>query len=131
MRKILLVEDDELLQVLIRDELMDEGYEVVTARNGIEAMSLLTNSGHKEPDLIIMDIRMPKMDGIDTMGHILKSRLEKPVIIHSAYSGYRENPLTMAADAYLVKSHDFSQLKATVCELLDARRDEPLSAGVA
>ncbi|MGC9323880.1 MAG: response regulator [Desulfomonilia bacterium] len=127
MKRILLVEDDELLQVLIKDELIDDGYEVITARNGVEAMSVLKNGEYGEPDLIIMDIRMPKMDGLDTMGHILTSRIEKPVIIHSAFSGYRENPLAMAADAYLVKSHDFSQLKATISELLESGRPEAMT----
>ncbi|MDT8271831.1 MAG: response regulator, partial [Desulfomonilia bacterium] len=88
MRKILLVEDDELLQVLIRDELMDEGYEVVTARNGIEAMSFLTNSGHKEPDLIIMDIRMPKIGGMEALKKIRSSDTDTMIIMVSAFGDH-------------------------------------------
>jgi len=121
MKKILLVEDDSHLQFLIKEELVDEGYDVSVASNGKEALSRLFDGDETEPDLIILDIRMPKMDGLDTMGHILKSRLDKPVIIHSAYASYKDNPIAMTADAYVLKSHNFSRLKATISELLGSR----------
>ncbi|MCE5274719.1 MAG: response regulator [Deltaproteobacteria bacterium] len=124
MKKILLVEDDRHLQFLIKEELMEDGYEVMTASNGVEALSMIQTEISYEPDLIILDIRMPKMDGFETMGHILKSRLDSPIIIHSAYSGYKEHPLTMAAEAYIVKSHDFTTLKATISDVLE-KRDMP------
>ncbi len=118
MKRILLVEDDAHLQFLIREELAEEGYEVVVASDGVEAMSMLQSESSPRPDLIILDIRMPRMDGFETMGHILKSRVEAPVILHSAFSGYKNHPLSMAAEAYVVKSHDFSRLKAVVSEII-------------
>ncbi|MBN2297142.1 MAG: response regulator [Deltaproteobacteria bacterium] len=118
MKKILLVEDDIHLQFLIKEELSDDGYDVSIASNGREALNFLLESDEIEPDLIIMDIRMPKMDGVDTMGHILKSRIDKPLIIHSAYSSYKDDPLIMAADAYVLKSPDFTKLKAAICKLI-------------
>lgn len=121
MKKILLVEDDSHLQFLITEELKDEGYDVMSASNGKEALSLLFDEQRGEPDLIIMDIRMPKMDGIDALGHILKSKLDVPVVIHSAYVSYQDNPVAMTADAYVIKSHDFSRLKETVGTLLNSK----------
>jgi DNA-binding response OmpR family regulator len=121
MKRILLVEDDEHLQFLIKEELAEVGYEVMTASDGVEAMSMLQAEGVLSPDLIILDIRMPRMDGFETMGHLLKSKIDSPIIIHSAYSGYKNHPLTMAADAYIVKSHNFSELKETIRELLGLR----------
>jgi len=118
MKRILLVEDDEHIQFLIREELVENGYEVAIASDGVEAMKMLQAEGALSPDLIILDIRMPKMDGFETMGHILKSKIDSPIIIHSAYSGYKNHPLTMAADAYVVKSHNFTQLNETISELL-------------
>jgi DNA-binding response OmpR family regulator len=118
MKRILLVEDDEHIQFLIKEELVENGYEVIIASDGVEAMSMLQAEGALSPDLIILDIRMPKMDGFETMGHILKSKIDSPIIIHSAYSGYKNHPLTMAADAYVVKSHNFTQLNETISELL-------------
>ncbi len=118
MKRILLVEDDEHIQFLIKEELVENGYEVIIASDGVEAMKMLQAEGAPSPDLIILDIRMPKMDGFETMGHILKSKIDSPIIIHSAYSGYKSHPLTMAADAYVVKSHNFAQLNETISELL-------------
>jgi CheY-like chemotaxis protein len=129
MKKILLVEDDRHLQLLIAEELRDEGYEVMTASNGGEALSLLFERGLEAPDLIIMDIRMPRMDGIDAMGHILKSRLDVPVVIHSAYMSYRDNAVARTADAYIIKSHDLSRLKQTVADLIDRQVAETRAEG--
>ncbi|HPR52397.1 MAG TPA: response regulator [Deltaproteobacteria bacterium] len=125
MKRILLVEDDANLQFLIREELRDDGYDVTVASNGKEALSFLLEQHETEPDLIIMDIRMPKMDGIDALGHIIKSRIDRPIIIHSAYSSYRDDPLTMAADAYVLKSPDFTNLKSAISELLDNEHTGP------
>jgi DNA-binding response OmpR family regulator len=126
MKRILLVEDDEHIQFLIREELVENGYEVIIASDGVEAMSMLQAEGALSPDLIILDIRMPKMDGFETMGHILKSKIDSPIIIHSAYSGYKNHPLTMAADAYVVKSHNFTQLNETISDLLGMK--DPITA---
>jgi CheY-like chemotaxis protein len=126
MKKILLVEDEEHLQSLIRDELLDDGYEVTIASDGIEALNILNTKGI-DPDLIILDIRMPKMDGFETMGHILKSKIDVPIIIHTAYAGYQKHPLSLAADAYIVKSYNMCPLKNTISELLEKRRREAQS----
>jgi DNA-binding response OmpR family regulator len=129
MKRILLVEDDEHIQFLIREELVENGYEVIIASDGVEAMSMLQAEGALSPDLIILDIRMPKMDGFETMGHILKSKIDSPIIIHSAYSGYKNHPLTMAADAYVVKSHNFTQLNEAISEVLGMKAPITAVAG--
>jgi len=118
MKKILYVENDERLQRLIKEELGSDNYEVVAASNGKDALSLLMNGEGDSIDLIIMDLHMPKMDGIDTIGHIMKSEIDKPLIIYTGYSSYRDDPLAMAADAYILKSHDLSELKETVHHLI-------------
>lgn len=116
-KKILLIEDDERLQKLLESELGDEGYEAFIAAEGKEALDILKNQEYK-PDLIILDLRMPKMDGLETMGHMIKSHLNVPVIIHSAYSSYKDDAMALAADAYVVKSHDLTELKATIKNLI-------------
>jgi DNA-binding response OmpR family regulator len=131
MKRILLVEDDEHIQYLIKEELVENGYEVIIASDGVEAMKMLQAEGASSPDLIILDIRMPKMDGFETMGHILKSKIDSPIIIHSAYSGYKNHPLTMAADAYVVKSHNFTELNQTISMLLGMKDPIPAVVGVA
>ena len=121
--KILIVEDDANLLEALRYNMCKEGYDPFTASDGVEA---LETARRDKPDLIILDIRMPKMDGFETMGHILKSKIDSPIIIHSAYSGYKNHPLTMAADAYVVKSHNFTQLNEAISEVLGMK--DPISA---
>ncbi len=115
MTTILIVEDDKNQRLLYEQELKLEGYEVVTASDGKEA---LEKAQEQLLDLIVMDINMPKMDGIETMGKILDKNKEIPVIINTAYSNYKDNFMSWAADAYVVKSSDLSELKDTVKEIL-------------
>ncbi len=115
MATILVVEDDKNQRLLYEQELKLEGYEVVTASDGKDA---LVKIQEQLPDLIIMDINMPKMDGIETIGKILGKNKEIPVIINTAYSNYKDNFMSWAADAYIVKSSDLLELKNTVKEIL-------------
>ncbi len=115
MTTILVVEDDKNQRLLYEQELKSEGHEVVTASDGKDALEKIQE---QLPDLIIMDINMPKMDGIETMGKILGKNKEIPVIINTAYSNYKDNFMSWAADAYIVKSSDLSELKNTVKEVL-------------
>jgi len=118
MKNILIVEDDENLQQLLREELKDYGYAINTVSNGKEALDTLKDDDAVRPDLIILDLRMPKMDGFEMMGHMLKSRHDTPVIIHTAYSSYKNDVMALAADAYIVKSHDMTKLKKAIFEIL-------------
>lgn len=113
-----MVEDDKNVQRLLQEELNDDGYQISVASNGKEALSILKKKDEQKPDLIILDLRMPKMDGFETMGHILKSRQNTPVIIHTAYSSYKNDVMVMAADAYVEKSHDLTRLKDVIRELI-------------
>ncbi len=115
---ILVVEDDKNQRLLYEQELKLEGYGVVTAIDGKEALEKVKE---QQPDLIIMDINMPKMDGIETMGKILGKNKEIPVIINTAYSNYKDNFMSWAADAYIVKSSDLVELKNTVKEILSKK----------
>ncbi len=112
---VLVVEDDKNQRLLYEQELKLEGYDVVTASDGKDALEKVQE---QSPDLIVMDINMPKMDGIETMGKILGKNKEIPVIINTAYSNYKDNFMSWAADAYIVKSSDMSELKNTVKEIL-------------
>ena len=122
MTTILLVEDDKNQCLLYEQELRLEGYEVVTASNGKEALEKVQE---KLTDIIIMDINMPKMDGIEAMGRILSKNKEIPVIINTAYSDYKDSFMSWAADAYIVKSSDLSELKNTIKEILTKKIKEP------
>jgi len=115
MPKLLIVEDEENLRDLYEEDLIDAGYEVAKASNGKEAIDLVKKGGF---DLIIMDIRMPEMDGIETLGKVITMEKKIPVIIYTAYSNYKSNFMTWTADAYLTKSSNLDELKKKINELL-------------
>jgi len=118
MKRILLVEDDMNIQRLLQEELNDDGYAITVVSNGKEALPYLKGENGNKPDLIILDLRMPQMNGFETMGHIIKSRQGMPVIIHTAYASYRSDVMAMAADAYVEKSHDLTKLKDVIKDIL-------------
>ena len=115
MSKILLVEDDANQALLYQQELEDEGHEIALATNGREAVQMVEKA---PPDLIVMDISMPGMDGIEAMGRILAEHNKVPVILNTAYASYKDNFLSWSADAYVVKTSDLTELKETVARLL-------------
>jgi len=115
--KTVLVADDELtIRKLYERELTREGYNVVCASNAKEAIE---RSQDSQPDLVVMDIRMPGMDGIEAMGRILEAQNEIPVVINTAYSSYKDSFLSWSADAYVTKSSDLGELKDTIRRILD------------
>ncbi len=115
MTTILLVEDDKNQRLLYEQELRLEGYEIVTAAEGKEGLGKVQE---QPPDMIIMDINIPKMNGIETMGMILSKYKNIPIIINTAYSSYKDNFMSWAADAYIVKSSDLTELKNKIKEIL-------------
>jgi len=114
-KRILVVEDEEGLRLLYKEELEAEGYEVLTAQNGREAIQKL----EEEPDLIILDIVMPVMDGMEALGRIVGRERKIPIILNTSYPGYRRDFMSWAADAYVTKSTDLGELKDKVRELLE------------
>jgi two-component system, response regulator, stage 0 sporulation protein F len=117
--KILFVDDDPSLLKLYHEELTEEGYKVIVARNGKEAV---TRFSREKPNLVILDIRMPEMDGVTALNVILGKNRQVPIIFNTAYPQYRENFMTWGADAYLVKSPDLSELKQTIRQVLERRK---------
>mgnify|MGYP001493857444 FL=1 len=118
MSKILIVEDEQHQRELYAMELQDEGYEVDQAANGKDAVDKVKAGKY---DLVILDIRMPEMDGIEALGKILSRDKKIPIIIYTAYSNYKSNFMTWTADAYITKSSNLQELKDKIREILSAR----------
>ena len=113
---VLVVEDDLNQRALYEEELLEEGYRVITAGDGREALRQVESAN---PDLVVMDVNMPVMDGLDTLSQMLEGHSHLPVIINTAYASYKDSFTSWSADAYIVKSSDLTELKATVKRLLE------------
>ncbi len=118
MAKILIVDDEVNVRKLYGEELRNEGYDTVSAGTVAEALAAVEK---ESPDLIVLDIKLGEESGIECLMNIVKQRKGLPVILNSAYSVYRDNFQTWAADAYIVKSVDLAPLKEKIKDLLMTR----------
>jgi DNA-binding response OmpR family regulator len=115
-RLILVADDDAPILRLVRTKLQTDGYHVITAINGQEALDLFEN---EQPDLIVLDIMMPVMDGIEAMRRI-RTQSQVPIILLTARSSGRDKvrSLDMGADDYVTKPFDPDELSARVAAIL-------------
>ena len=114
--KILVVDDEELLVKGIRFNLQNEGYEVITGCNGLEAVMLCKN---ESPDLVILDVMMPEMDGL-TACRKIREFSNVPVILLTAKADDIDKLMGFdnGADDYLTKPFNILELKARIRALL-------------
>ncbi|OGC00797.1 MAG: two-component system response regulator [candidate division NC10 bacterium RIFCSPLOWO2_12_FULL_66_18] len=115
MKTILVVDDEEAIRLLYREELSEAGYQVQVAANGSEALRMAQQS---RPDLMTIDIKMPGMDGIELLRKVREIYRDLPIIICTAYGDFKRDFGTWASDAYLTKSADLAELKDKIRELL-------------
>ena len=114
--KILVVDDEDLLVKGIRFNLQNEGYEVITGSNGLEAVQLAQSQA---PDLIILDVMMPEMDGLAACSSI-RSFSDVPIILLTAKVDDMDKLMGFdnGADDYITKPFNILELKARIRALL-------------
>ena len=118
MTKILIVDDEASIRMLYREEFQDEGYQVIEAEDGHKLTERIEKD---QPDVIVLDIKMAAYDGLDLLQEIRQKFQDLPVIISSAYGAYKGDYKTLAADYYVVKSSDLSELKQKVRKALEGK----------
>ena len=120
--RILLVDDEEHIRLLFKEELEEEGYHIDLASNGFEAIEKVKG----EPfDLVVLDIKMPGMDGIQALNEIKKLDKDQPVILCSAYGEFKQDFSSWVSDAYVVKSADTRELKDAIKRIVEQPRPVP------
>lgn len=115
--KIMVVDDEKNILKLYEMELQDEGYTIVTANSGKEALEVFDR---ENPDIVTLDILMPDMDGIQVLRHLKEKKPTLPVIMLTAYD-YRDDFSVWVSDAYVVKSSDLTNLKAAIKQIIEKR----------
>ncbi len=116
--KLIIADDSDLLRDRIKESLKDlKEIEIVgEAKNGIEAVSIIND---KNPDMVLLDIRMPELNGIQVLKEI-KNNGRKPIMLvftNYPYSQYKKKCIIEGADYFLDKNVDFQEVKDLIAQL--------------
>jgi DNA-binding response OmpR family regulator len=116
-KTVLVIDDEAHVRMLYAEELRMRGYEVVASDGSDDPLALVATHA---PDLIILDIKLGSRSGLDVLQTIRCGHADLPIILCTAYDSFRFDLKSIAADAYVVKSYDSSDLMRTVGKLLSA-----------
>ncbi|PZD94312.1 DNA-binding response regulator [Paenibacillus sambharensis] len=121
--RILVVDDDEKITSLLRRSLAFEGYEIMTANDGLSGLKTMLTS---EPDMVVLDVMMPNVDGWEVCRRIRESGSTVPILMLTAKDEIKDRVkgLDMGADDYLVKPFALEELLARVRALLRRKSDK-------
>ncbi|MDY0313284.1 MAG: endopeptidase La [Desulfobacterales bacterium] len=127
-RRVLVVDDEEIARANLEHVFSKEGYQVETAADGIEAMERLRRN---PADIVISDLKMSRMDGLQLLGQIREDVPETEVVLVTGYGTVdcAVTALRQGAAHYLCKPVDIAELKKTVREILDRKRSIQISRG--
>jgi CheY-like chemotaxis protein len=118
--RILIVEDDEEMRALLSDMIEEEGYKTASVNNGSEAFRKLAKESF---DLIITDIRMPGLTGLDILPGIKKLQPDAPIIVITAFGSeeVQRKALEKGAQAYLEKPIHFQELRTLIHDMFSKK----------
>ena len=125
--RLLVVEDDDSIRETVGEALKAEGYEVMTSSNGKEALSLLTDESRQPVDLLVLDLMLPGLGGLDLCRELRRVSNNTPILVISARDGETDRVLGLevGADDYLVKPFGLRELVARCRALLRRARQLP------
>jgi len=114
MADILFIDDDESIRFLVQEELSLEGHAVRLAGDGDRGLQAVEDA---LPDVVVLDIKMPGLGGIEVLRRLKASYPSLPVLMFTAYNDYVDEAREIGADGYLVKSPDLTPLKDAIRNL--------------
>ena len=118
MARILIVDDEEHIRALYTLELEDEGHQVQALETGKDLPAQIEKFS---PDVVVLDIKMVDVSGLDVLQEVRNAYYDLPVILCSAYGSYKGDLKSIAADYYVVKSSDLGELKEKIHSALEAK----------
>jgi len=121
MARILLVDDEEHILRYYTEELSEEGHKVWTLATGHK---LLKRIDRVQPEVVVLDIKLVEYDGLDLLKEIRNCYHDLPVILCTAYDTYKEDPKSIAADYYVVKSFDLTELKTAIQKAIEVNMSD-------
>ena len=111
-KKVLVVDDEENIRLLYKDAFEEDGYAVALSDGSEPILEVLSR---ETPDVVILDIKLnQKLTGLDLLQDIRSTNTTIPVILSTAYDSFQHDMKSIAADHYVVKSVDLTELKAKV-----------------
>jgi len=118
MATILVIDDNLDMRFLLNNLLTENGFFVETAEDGVIALEMM---GLNKPDLVLLDLRLPKLSGLEVLQIIKEQDIHAKVILLTAYSnlGNRTNAITLGADDYLTKPFDNNELVTRINHVLN------------
>lgn len=125
--RLLVVEDDDSIRETVGEALRSEGYEVVTCANGSEALRLVTDEPRQQLDLLVLDLMLPGLGGLDLCREMRRFNDTTPILVISARDSETDRVLGLevGADDYLVKPFGLRELVARCRALLRRARQAP------
>jgi DNA-binding NtrC family response regulator len=117
MKKVLVVDDEKHIRMLYQEELEAEGYTVATSNGEEDILEVLAREA---PQVVVLDIKLGTgRSGLDLLQDIRSKDQEIPVILSTAYDSFQHDLKSIAADYYVVKSVDLTELKSKVGMAMD------------
>jgi len=117
--RVLIADDSETILLLLRTRLEMEGYEVVTAADGVEVIELMSSGSEPRPDILLLDAMMPRKSGIDAVRELRADGVDTPVLIVSAHQDEMDAGAAtdIEVSGYITKPIDFERLFSRIAEL--------------
>ncbi|MDR2161073.1 MAG: response regulator [Desulfovibrio sp.] len=116
--KLLVVDDEPHIRMLYQEELETEGYTVASSDGQEPILAVIRR---ENPDLVLLDIKLANVSGLDLLQTIRAQTSTLPVILSTAYDSFQYDLKSIAADAYCVKSVDLSMLKDSIRSVLQRK----------
>ena len=117
--RVLIADDSETILLLLRTRLEMEGYEVITAADGVEVIEAMQRDGEPKPEILLLDAMMPRKSGIDALRELRADGVDTPVLIVSAHQDEMDAGAAtdVEVSGYITKPIDFDQLFSRIAEL--------------